>query len=191
MRIGIFGGSFNPIHNGHIALGTTMLSAMSLDEVWYMVSPQNPLKHKTDLLDENTRYSLVSMALEDYPHLVPSDFEFLLPRPSYTWNTLQHLHDVYPEHEFVLIIGGDNLANFHKWAHHEDLLLNYEIAVYPREDSPLPEWVITAPNINIVDVPLLNISSTDIRNMIKNGEDITQFVPKKIAFEVENFYLLR
>lgn len=191
MRIGLFGGSFNPIHNAHIALGTTMLSAMSLDEVWYMVSPQNPLKNQTDLLDENIRLSLVSKALEDYPHLVPSDFEFSLQRPSYTWNTLLQLHKVYPMHKFVLIIGGDNLAKFHKWAHYKDLLLNYEIAVYPREGSSLPEWVMTTPNISIVDVPLLNISSTDIRNMIKKGEDITPFIPKKIVSEVENLYLLR
>ncbi len=186
MRIGLFGGSFNPIHNGHIALGTTMLSAMSLNEVWYLVSPQNPLKrHHSDLLDENLRLHLVSVALEDHPNLIASDFEFFLPRPSYTWDTLQNLHAAYPQHEFILIIGGDNLSNFHKWAHYQDLLRNYEIAVYPREDCEVPNWATTMPNIHIVQVPMVNISSTQIRQMIKNGEDISPFVPSKVAQEVE------
>lgn len=191
MRIGLFGGSFNPIHNGHIALGTTMLSAMSLNEVWYLVSPQNPLKrHHSDLLDENLRLHLVSVALEDHPNLIASDFEFFLPRPSYTWDTLQNLHAAYPQHEFILIIGGDNLSNFHKWAHYQDLLHNYEIAVYPREDCEVPNWATTMPNIHIVQVPMVNISSTKIRQMIKKGEDISPFVPPKVAFEVEknSFY---
>ncbi|MBO5613841.1 MAG: nicotinate (nicotinamide) nucleotide adenylyltransferase [Prevotella sp.] len=136
MRIGLFGGSFNPIHNAHIALGTTMLSAMSLDEVWYLVSPRNPLKqHSTDLLDEEVRLHLTRLALEDYPRLRASDYEFHLPRPSYTWNTLQHLRQDYPQHEFVLIIGGDNYEKFHKWAHYQDILDNYEIAVYPRSNG--------------------------------------------------------
>lgn len=192
MRIGIFGGSFNPIHNAHIALGTTMLSAMSLDEVWYLVSPLNPLKRtSTDLLDENLRYQLVQATLADHPCLIASDYEFHLQRPSYTWNTLQHLKADYPQHDFVLIIGGDNLSHFHRWAHYEDILAHYDIAVYPRKDSPIPQWTAHYPNIHIIDVPMVNISSTQLRQMIKHGDDITPYVPPQVASEVEKSSLYR
>ena len=169
-----------------------MLSAMSLYEVWYLVSPQNPLKRTSiDLIDENLRYHLVEVALTDHPHLVASDYEFSLQRPSYTWNTLQHLKVDYPQHDFVLIIGGDNLAKFHKWAHHDDILQNYEIAVYPRSDSSIPEWTTHYPNIHIIDVPMVNISSTQLRQMIKNNEDFSTFVPPQVASEVEKSSLYR
>lgn len=136
MRIGLFGGSFNPIHNGHVALGRKMLSAAALDEVWYMVSPQNPLKAaSSDLAPEDVRLQLVQAALDDEPGLKASDYEFHLPRPSYTWSTLHHLQKDYPGAEFVLIIGGDNWECFDRWAHYEDILRNYEVVVYPRQGS--------------------------------------------------------
>lgn len=185
MRIGLLGGSFNPIHNGHIALGTTMLSAMSLNEVWYLVSPQNPLKrHSTELIDENIRLKIVSAALEGYPHLVASDYEFRLKRPSYTWNTLQHLKSDYPSYKFILIIGGDNLEKFHKWAHSQDILDNYEIAVYPRNQSDIPDWAHEHKNITIVDVPLIDISSTQLREMMRQEKDITPYMPQKAYHEL-------
>lgn len=192
MRIGIFGGSFNPIHNGHIALGTSMLSAMSLYEVWYLVSPQNPLKRTSaELIDETLRLRLVEAALDDHPHLVASDYEFHLQRPSYTWNTLNHLRKDYPQHQFVLIIGGDNLANFQRWAHHDDIIADYEIAVYPRSNSDIPEWVKSHDNIKVIDVPLIDISSTQLRQMIRSGEDVSPYMPRKVVSEVEKLSLYR
>ncbi|MBQ9561162.1 MAG: nicotinate-nucleotide adenylyltransferase [Prevotella sp.] len=192
MRIGIFGGSFNPIHNGHIALGTSMLSAMSLYEVWYLVSPQNPLKRTSaELIDETLRLRLVEAALDDHPHLVASDYEFHLQRPSYTWNTLNHLRKDYPQHQFVLIIGGDNLANFLRWAHHDDIIADYEIAVYPRSNSDIPEWVKSHDNIKVIDVPLVDISSTQLRQMIRSGEDVSPYMPPKVVSEVEKLSLYR
>ena len=161
---------------------------MSLDEVWYMVSPQNPLKKNTDLLDEYIRFHLTKVALEDHPSLKASDYEFHLPTPSYTWNALQNLKSDFPDDDFVLIIGGDNLANFHKWANYKDILVNYEIAVYPRSDGQSIPYPYHA-NIHLVQMPLIDISSTLIRNKIRNGEDITPFVPKKVAEEVEKLSL--
>ena len=181
-----------------------MLSAMSLDEVWYLVSPRNPLKqHSTDLLDEEVRLHLTRLALEDYPRLRASDYEFHLPRPSYTWNTLQHLRQDYPQHEFVLIIGGDNYEKFHKWAHYQDILDNYEIAVYPRSNGDdNGNWNLNPSNLkpqtstlnsqlHIINVPLLPISSTMIRNKVRLGEDIRPYVPLKVALEVEKLSLFR
>ena len=176
-----------------------MLKAMSLDEVWYLVSPQNPLKQNTTLLDENTRLHLVQLALSDHPHLIASDYEFYLPRPSYTWDTLQALKHDHPNDTFVLIIGQDNLECFDKWAHYKDLLQNYEIAVYPRISSnscfskeSRASSISSLPiSVHFIDFPLVNISSTEIREMIKKGEDITPFVPLKVAQEVYNLSLYR
>ncbi|MBQ0074855.1 MAG: nicotinate-nucleotide adenylyltransferase [Prevotella sp.] len=190
MRIGLFGGSFNPIHTGHITLGKTMLRVMCLDEVWYMVSPQNPWKVSAELLDEQKRLTMVQTALEGEEGLRASDYEFHLPRPSYTWNTLQHLKQDLPDAEFVLIIGGDNWAQFDKWAHYEEILAQHEVAVFPREGAQIDKTTLPD-NVTVVDVPLVNVTSTQLREMIRRGEDIAAFVPEEVERVIKNksYYL--
>lgn len=179
-KVGLFGGSFNPIHNGHIAIGRTMLNALSLDEVWYMVSPENPWKRGADdLAPEEVRYATVKAALMGEGRLVASDYEFHLPRPSYTWNTLQHLEHDYPDHSFVLIIGGDNWARFPQWAHAEEIVQHYEIAVFPRSGADSGAS-IQGGRVSIVNVPRIDVTSTQIRRMLRNGEDVSGLVPESI-----------
>ena len=181
MRVGLFGGSFNPIHNAHIALASTIREEARLDEVWFMVSPQNPLKQAQDLLGENERYDMVELALESREkELKASNYEFHLERPSFTWKTLRALKKYFPQHEFSLIIGGDNWVAFPRWAHNEEILANHHIYIYPREDSSINEASLPN-NVHLVHTPKINITSTMLREMIKNGEDISAFVPKAVA----------
>lgn len=177
IRTGIFGGSFNPIHVGHIALAKAALQQCALDEVWLMVSPQNPLKQETDLLDDHLRLELAQRALEGVDGVKACDYEFHLPKPSYTWSTLQHLSQDYPDHTFVLLIGGDNWAHFERWRHWKDILRHYEVAVYPRDAYP-----------GTLDVPLLDVSSTDIRQRVRVGESIEGQVPTCIVPLVNEYY---
>lgn len=180
MRIGLFGGSFNPIHNAHIALASTICEQANLDEVWFMVSPQNPLKKASGLLDESARFEMVEAALAQFPNLKASNYEFHLERPSFTWKTLESLKSDYPEYEFSLIIGGDNWVVFPRWAHHEDILVNHHIYIYPREDSSIDENSLPK-NVHIVHTPKINITSTMLREMIAKGKDISEFVPEQVA----------
>ena len=178
-KTGIFGGSFNPIHVGHIALARQLLKCAGLHEVWFVVSPQNPWKSEQELLDDESRLNMVRIALRDEENLLASDYEFHLQRPSFMLNTLRHLSEDYPEREFVLLIGGDNWAQFDKWYGYQEILSNYSIVVYPRrgehvEEKELPE------NVSVVDTPLLDISSTEIRNRILQGQSIHDLVPKSI-----------
>ena len=189
--IGLFGGSFNPIHNGHIALARQLRELAGLDEVWLTVSPQNPLKQgSSDLLDDRLRYLMARVALHGEQGVSASDYELHLPKPSYTWNTLQHLEKDYPDTTFTLLIGGDNWANFHRWYRADDILRNHQIVVYPRRGSdtglnPLPH------NVTIVNTPLLDISSTEVRQRVRRGEDIKGCVPKAIAPLVRMLYAER
>jgi nicotinate-nucleotide adenylyltransferase len=176
-KIGIFGGSFNPIHCGHIALAQAVQKQCGMDEVWLMVSPQNPLKQQADLLDDNLRLELAQKALEGVEGVCASDYEFHLPKPSYTWNTLQHLSEDYPDCEFFLLIGGDNWAHFERWRQWKDILRNYDVIVYPRDEYP-----------GTIDVPLLDVSSTEIRQKVRAGECISGLVPETIEKLVQTYY---
>ena len=177
MNIGIFGGSFNPIHCGHVAIARAALTQCGLDEVWLMVSPQNPLKQESDLLDDGLRFSLAQQALENVDGVVACDYEFRLPKPSYTWNTLQHLSADYPDHRFFLLIGGDNWAHFTRWYHWKDILRHYDVVVYPRDEYT-----------GTIDVPLLDVSSTEIRRKVRAGECIRGLVSERIEALVEQYY---
>ena len=191
MNIGLFGGSFNPIHNGHVRLAKALLQEAGLDEVWFMVSPQNPFKQNQQLLDDNKRFRLVQIALKDEPHLKACDFEFNLPKPSYTWNTLQALQEAYPNDQFTILIGGDNWAAFDKWYRYEDILHHYPIVVYPREGSEITGFEFQVPNIKIVKTPLINISSTQIRQRIQAGKSVRGLVPTGVAMVLEQEHLYR
>ena len=176
-KIGIFGGSFNPIHHGHVALAQAVQKQCGLDEVWLMVSPQNPLKQQADLLDDNLRLELAQKALEGVEGVCASDYEFHLPKPSYTWNTLHQLSEDYPDCEFFLLIGGDNWVHFERWRQWKDILRNYDVIVYPRDEYP-----------GTIDVPLLDVSSTEIRQKVRVGECICGLVPETIEKLVQTYY---
>ena len=188
-KVGIFGGSFNPIHTGHIALAKSLCEKAGLDEVWFMVSPMNPFKKTaTDLLDDHLRLEMVEKALEKDPQLKACDYEFSLPKPSYTWHTLQAISQEFTDIEFTLLIGGDNWAAFDKWYHHEDILVHYPIVVYPRQGSSVGK---VPEGVTIVETPLLNISSTEIRQRIKEGKSIKGMVPESIEELVKRNYNAR
>jgi nicotinate-nucleotide adenylyltransferase len=177
-KVAIFGGSFNPIHTGHIALAQAVQQQCGLDEVWLMVSPQNPLKRNdTDLLDDSLRFEMAQKALEGVEGVKACDYEFHLPKPSYTWNTLQHLTKDYPDYTFTLLIGGDNWAHFQRWRHWKDILWHHDVIVYPRDEYQ-----------GTINVPLLNVSSTEIRKRVRAGQSISGLVPACIVSDVENYY---
>ncbi|MCH4181767.1 MAG: nicotinate-nucleotide adenylyltransferase [Prevotella sp.] len=183
LKTGIYGGSFNPIHNGHIQLARQFLKGAGLDEVWLMVSPQNPWKQQEELLDDDKRFRLMQLALNGEKGLVAKDYEFYLPRPSYTWNTLQKLSHDFPDRSFTLLVGGDNWAYFHDWYHYKDILKNYPVCVYPREGITINEPSLP-PHVSVLHAPLIHISSTDIRRRIQNHESIDDLVPKAVVEEM-------
>lgn len=184
MRIGLFGGSFNPIHYGHIQLARQLLALAALDEVWFVVSPQNPLKQQTDQLDDDLRLQMVEMALQREKGLRASDIEFRLSRPSYTWNTLQTLREEHPDDEFTLLIGGDNWERFPLWYRADDIVRDYNIVVYPRTGSDIDERRLP-PTVRIVRTRRINISSTMVRQRIALGQTLSRLVPKAVADFIE------
>ena len=189
MRTAIFGGSFNPIHRGHIALADFVVQGGWTDEVWLLVSPQNPLKAAAGLLPEQLRLALAQQATENYDRIKVSDFEFHLPRPSFTYKTLAALRESHPDRSFQILIGADNWQCFNRWARHEELLRDYELLVYPREGYDI-HTASLPPNVRFVPAPFCPFSSTQLREMLLRGEDLSGILPQEIN-KTANISLLR
>jgi nicotinate-nucleotide adenylyltransferase len=189
MKVGLFFGSFNPVHAGHMILAGYMTEFSDLDQVWFIVSPHNPLKLKSSLLQDYHRMSLVKIAIGDNRKLKASDIEFKLPRPSYTINTLAHLFEKFPANNFVLILGSDNLESFKKWKNFEQILEQVELYVYPRKNSDGGD-LKNHPKVKFIEAPLMEISSTFIREAIRNKKDIRYMLPEKVWEYIDemNFY---
>lgn len=183
---GLFFGSFNPIHNGHLAIAKYLLDQGYCTDIWFVVSPQNPWKRDISLLDEQKRFQIVEQALNGEASMEASDIEFTMPRPSYTYLTLLAFQKKYPTRCFSIIMGGDNLKNFHLWKNYSDIVNHFPVLVYPRPDESIPE--IEHHNIVVIQAPMSNISSTEIRKKIAAGKDISAFVPASILPLVLKYY---
>ena len=184
MRIAIFSGSFNPIHNGHLSIAQEVLAQGAADELWFLVSPRNPLKLDKDLWPEADRLNMVKLAIENLHGMKVSDFEFKLPRPSYTIHTLERLKEAFPQHDFFLLIGGDNLAIFHKWYSFQKIIDEFGLIVYPRPQFPIGSNH-NFPNITIISAPFIDLSATKIRDKLFNNESIAEYVPEKVAIYIK------
>ncbi len=179
MKTGLFFGSFNPVHVGHLIIANSMACNTDLEQVWLVVSPHNPFKKNKSLLHEFDRFDMVRMAIDDNPKLRVSDVEFHLPRPSYTIHTLTYLQEKFPQHTFRLIIGEDNLDQFHNWMNYEKILDYYGLYVYPRPNS-VRNAIYEHPNVQFVPAPLLDISATYIRQCIRERKSIKYLVPERV-----------
>ena len=191
MKIGLYFGTFNPIHIGHLAIANHMAEHSDLDGIWMVITPHNPFKKKSSLLDNNHRYQMVLEAVELYDKITPSKIEFDLPQPNYTVNTLAHLEEQYPQHEFCLIMGEDNLKSLHKWKNYEVILKRHHIYVYPRiSEGTVETQFDNHPKIHTVNAPIMEISSTMIRNGIKERKNIRPLLPPEVYAYVDemNFY---
>ena len=191
IKIGLYFGTFNPIHLGHLIIANHMVEHSDLDEIWLVVTPHNPFKNKSSLLDNHHRFEMVYKATENYSKIKPSDVEFKLPQPNYTIYTLAHLTDLYPDKEFSLIMGEDNLKSFHKWKNFETILEHHQIYVYPRISDGNPDiLLVNHKKINKIEAPVVQISSTMIRNGIKSGKNIQPLLSKEVWEYVDemNFY---
>ncbi|NJB84043.1 nicotinate (nicotinamide) nucleotide adenylyltransferase [Wenyingzhuangia aestuarii] len=191
MKIGLYFGTFNPVHVGHVILANHMLHYTDMDEVWMVVTPHNPHKKKSTLLENHHRLEMVYKATESYEHVKPTDIEFKLKQPNYTIDTLVHISEKYPTHEFAIIMGEDNLKSFHKWKNYEVILEEYEVYVYPRIGNTIKEnSLATHPKVHIVQAPVVEISSTFIRNAIKNNKSVKHLLTPQVweYIDLMNFY---
>ena len=191
MKIGLYFGTFNPIHVGHLIIANHMVENSDLDEIWMVVTPHNPFKKKSSLLDNHHRLELVYKATEEYPKIKPSNIEFKLPQPNYTVHTLAHISDLYKDKEFCLIMGEDNLKSFHKWKNFETILEHHKIYVYPRiSEGKIATQFDEHPKIHTVEAPIVQVSSTMIRNGIKDGKNIKPMLTKEVWSYIDemNFY---
>lgn len=179
MKTGLFFGSFNPVHVGHMIIANYMATQTDLKEVWMVVSPQNPFKNKKSLARDHDRLHLVNLAIDDNPNLRASNVEFDLPKPSYTIDTLTFLKEKYPKREFALIMGGDNLGSFHKWKNYEQILAHHELYVYKRPGYELGD-LATHPKVHLQEAPLMQISASYIRQCLKDGHSIQYLVPEPV-----------
>jgi len=191
MKIGLYFGTFNPIHVGHLIIANYMAENTDLDEIWMVVTPHNPFKKKNSLLENHHRFELVYRATENYTKIKPSDIEFKLPQPNYTVHTLAHISDKYPEKEFCLIMGEDNLKTFHKWKNFETILEHHRIYVYPRiAEITIEHPFKNHPKIHKVNAPIVQISSTMIRKGIQQKKNIQPLLAKEVWSYIDemNFY---
>jgi nicotinate-nucleotide adenylyltransferase len=183
MKVGLYFGSFNPVHTGHLIIANHILNETNLEKIWFVVSPQNPFKANATLLNEYDRLHLLKIATEDDNRIKVSDIEFSLPRPSYTSITLAHLQEKYPDHSFSIIMGSDSFQNLHKWKNYESIIKNYSIYVYQRAGFEATNHINA--QLTIVEAPLLQISATQIRELVKQGKSIRYMVPEKVREEIE------
>lgn len=177
MKIGLFFGSFNPIHIGHLIIANILQDQTDLDEIWFIISPQNPFKKRNSLLHEFDRLRMVELAIGDHYKFRACDIEFNMPTPSYTIDTLTYLSDRHPQHQFRLVIGGDNLKHFHKWKNSQQILEFFGLYVYPR---PGESHVLDHENVRYINSPMIDISATFIRETIKNGHSVKYLLPPMV-----------
>lgn len=181
MKVGLYFGTFNPIHVGHLIIANHMAEFSELDQIWMVVTPHNPHKTKSTLLDDYKRLEMVFQATENYPKIKPSDIEFKLPQPNYTVNTLAHLQEKHPAHEFSLIMGEDNLNSLHKWKNYDVILQNHDVYIYPRiSGETVNAEFVNHPKIHRIDAPVVEISSTFIRESIKSGKNVRALLPDEV-----------
>lgn len=191
MKVGLFFGTYNPVHVGHMVIANYMVEFTDLDQVWMIVTPQNPFKQKESMLKDYDRLHLVKLAIGDDLKMKASDIEFGLPQPNYTSNTLAYLEDKFSNHEFVLIMGADNLEHFHKWKNHEHILDAHQIYVYPRLDSDEGGELKNHPKVKMVEAPIMKVSSSFIRQALKDGKDVAHYMPDQVAAYVKEMNLYR